>query len=493
MIKYIFLVVLFFTQTSLAARFDIILREIIKYQEFEEEFCAQLDEQIGILAAKGSVDREILHNIRETFQVKKAGGDALIGELHKQAENIFNDSQKAVSLLEFLLEIRFTAFLAAVADSAENCSSSGIRLPVQDDSLLNRRRFDNNFKSSHTKEYHKVLIKNNVKSYQFIVLLIKKIFQSLSVEELSPEAIKLLRCSPQLADVLQGKTNDLGCIDHAGGYLKLMTYMNDFNCDQDFARVFIRQGKKSKTWEKNKKKYDIYWYKNHILVEKKLMPFLGLGMPDGDGIISYCTAYEHGDCQDELLELDYLKPKEPAPFIELPNFFDTVNFAQLDGDDDDMQMEHDITSNHDKVNDHVLAEPDSAEEKLLISKERKNITVPNTEKEFLMPAGIRKFHSLLPVSKYGIHALNDEQQDFINRLFSKDRFQKISYKQFEAFWRQLKGDIIASRGSSHKQLIGPDGDPLFGIYAHGKSQKYGKKTIKYFRAACYYIGCRPWR
>lgn len=114
----------------------------------------------------------------------------------------------------------------------------------------------------------------------------------------------------------------------------------------------------------------------------------------------------------------------------------------------------------------------------------------NNDEDFLYPAGVRKFHNLIPDSNYEKLNLNNKRQKIINKIFDPKASTKISYKEFKNLWISLGCTIIENRKTSHKQLIGPQKEPLFGIYAHGDSQTYGKNTIKYFRAALYYIGAR---
>ena len=108
-----------------------------------------------------------------------------------------------------------------------------------------------------------------------------------------------------------------------------------------------------------------------------------------------------------------------------------------------------------------------------------------------MPSGIRKFHALMPTTSYAIRELDRGDQGFIDDIFHDRRFARITYKEFKRFWENQKGRIITNHGGSHRFLIGPKRDSLFGTYTHGGGQTYTHKTIKYLRAALWYIGCRP--
>ena len=97
----------------------------------------------------------------------------------------------------------------------------------------------------------------------------------------------------------------------------------------------------------------------------------------------------------------------------------------------------------------------------------------------------------MPYSPYEKLNLKNKQQKLIDKIFDSKAFSTVSYGKFKKLWESLDGTIIGDRKTAHKQLIGPKKEALFGVSAHGDSQTYGKNTIKYFRAALYYIGARP--
>ncbi|MDZ4323396.1 MAG: hypothetical protein U1A05_04850 [Alphaproteobacteria bacterium] len=87
--------------------------------------------------------------------------------------------------------------------------------------------------------------------------------------------------------------------------------------------------------------------------------------------------------------------------------------------------------------------------------------------------------------------MKKKDQNFIDSIFDAREFKKITYGDFETFWVKQGGKIEGSHGGSHRLLVGPKRDSLSGTYTHGKGQTYTPKTIKYLRAALWYIGCRP--
>lgn len=470
------LLILFITATSghASSRFGFVLKEIIKFQEFRTEFHESLQQKMNeSLQTIHNLNQEDYARLERANRQTIEKGNEFIQQLYERAINL-SESDKAVSLLEYLLVARFDT-IYETARMAESCSSSAIGLPVQDSSLADKYYNIEKLVPQDRQEFYKFIRENNIYLYQFEVLLIKKIFQALSLEELNPAVIKLLRASPALADILSNKSTKLGCVDDCGGYLKCMVYSNDFDFDETRVIAAIATGKKSRTWEKIKKSYDIYWYESHFIKKERIMPFLGLGMPKDHGLRSSLTDYENGDAED-LPMPDYLLPRE-RPFIEYESFFNTVEFSAFE----------DVAEAEPNPNDHNTALPQDVCKKAPSA----SLETAQQTKEFIYPSGLRKFHNLMPDSPYEERILKPSQQKFINRIFDPKAFSKISFGNFRKFWLKIGGQVIEDRGSAHKQLIGPNNDALVGVSAHSDAQTYGKNTIKYFRAALYYIGCRP--
>jgi hypothetical protein len=350
------------------------------------------------------------------------------------------------------------------------------------------------------KKFNEFIKNANITSYQLIVKLIKKTFQLLSINELSQHAIKLLRASPALWNILQNKTFDLGYSDQSGGYIKAKVYMEHFKCSLGTAvSKTIFGGSCCPKWEKEKKLYDLYLYESHFIPKEKFIESKMLGA-DGSGINYILTDYENREC-DDLPYPDFLKIQHERPFVELPNFFDTFDFDLLS--DEVCRYEEIIPAPVDNNNTNNIEQTDNSEEKSeniidnaepttsndIISDDTKNEIIDN--EDYLAPSGIRKFHNLMPETPYPPLNLKKKHQKFVDRIFNSKTSHTISYGEFRAFWQKMSGTIIEDTSSSHKQLIGPNGDPLYGVSAHNDAHTYGKKTIKYFRAALYYIGCRP--
>ncbi len=471
----IILVFLFMSLSLHAApRFDFILKEIIKFQEFRQEFHETFKLKLKL---KEYEKNGLILSANDAIKLSKsvdntvAAGEKFIDTLYEKAQNISHDSSKAVSLLEFLLEERFD-LLFETAKNAESLSNSPIYIPIQDSSLCEQYYGDKD-----KSEFNQYVKENNIYFYQFKVLLIKKIFQSLQINEFSKNAIKLLRASVQLVDLLTNKTQELGFADNCGGYLKCMIYSNDFKMSSKHAAVAIRNGVKSKTWEKNKKLYDIYWYETHFIAKERINLFKGLGVPKGHGIKYYTTDYEEGLEKDDLPFPDYLKEPIERPFVESESFFATVKFEDFEDDIDILQESN------------LPIEEQHAE--VAVTNDALKDSEKQDKEDFLYPAGVRKFHDLTPYSPYEKLNLKNKQQNLIDKIFDSKAFSTVSYGEFKKLWKSLGGTIIGDRKTAHKQLIGPNKEPLFGVSAHGDSRTYGKNTIKYFRAALYYIGARP--
>ncbi|MDI9638536.1 hypothetical protein QM565_22720 [Geitlerinema splendidum] len=114
------------------------------------------------------------------------------------------------------------------------------------------------------------------------------------------------------------------------------------------------------------------------------------------------------------------------------------------------------------------------------------------------PRGMRSFHAKIPEATPLNHfvSLKGKHQRILDRLFDVTRFSSVRYQDFAALWRSINGpDSIknASSGGSHKALLDQNGKVITGIFAHGESQTFGKRTIKYVRDAFHQIGYGPTR
>jgi hypothetical protein len=117
------------------------------------------------------------------------------------------------------------------------------------------------------------------------------------------------------------------------------------------------------------------------------------------------------------------------------------------------------------------------------------------EKDWILPKGLRVFHSTMFPSPYPEHS-SKTHSDIITRLFNPRQACTVTFKEFHTLWLS-EGGKIDNSGGSHKELIGPDlshtvkGKTLFGIFAHSNNQTYKQRYIKYLQTAVLYIGLRP--
>ena len=111
-------------------------------------------------------------------------------------------------------------------------------------------------------------------------------------------------------------------------------------------------------------------------------------------------------------------------------------------------------------------------------------------KRFVMPRGLRTFHTTMIGKAYPI-IVDPKHQDIIDQLFNLRQQCNTTYDQFKDLWKANGGFIEGKRGS-HRTLQFPINVNLFGIYKpHGSSAGYGKNTVGYLQAAVLYIGLRP--
>lgn len=109
-----------------------------------------------------------------------------------------------------------------------------------------------------------------------------------------------------------------------------------------------------------------------------------------------------------------------------------------------------------------------------------------------LPRGLRLSHQhMLFVETYPVHRAANQHQEIVNRLFCPSQWMNVTFAQFESLWKSEKGKIQSGSGGSHKELIGPRNEKLFGIWAHGNNQTYGSNYIKYLQTAVLYIGLKP--
>ena len=107
--------------------------------------------------------------------------------------------------------------------------------------------------------------------------------------------------------------------------------------------------------------------------------------------------------------------------------------------------------------------------------------------EFVYPRALRISHDkLIQKSQQPIDVEREADLDeFLTRLFNNDA-NNISYDEFKKYWERIGGKIQGeSNGGSHRHLIAPNGQPLWGIFDHGG---FGKRTCPYLQAAFVWAG-----
>ena len=494
---YIFIALLTFsTDSNAVSRFDPILKEIVKFQEFEAETKKYMDE--SFYQNSEMLDSMTLSQ-RNDFEEKKETSinnlETYIDDLYKNVLDIKKNKKTGNDFLEYLLEKHLNQIHERKCLLEQKISLFPI-IPPTDDQLF--KTWSLICKKPIYLKFNELIIKTNIKTYQLNIFLIKKIFQILTIDELSKKTIQLLRSAPMLWPILQNKTFNLGHLDESGGYIKVKIFMEHFKCSIEKALSFITFGPSCPAWEKKKKLYNVYWYESHFIPKKRFIESKNLGA-DGSGIIYTLTDYEAGEC-DDLPYPDFLKVQPERPFIESERFFDTFNFDTFNDEINEFEetpvlsTEANLSSeniiNIIDINNIINSSESTPSESVSNDTIENNIT-SDSDNDYLLPSGIRKFHNLMPEAPYPPISLKRKDQKFVDKIFNSKTSHTISYGEFKKFWNKMNGQIIEDTGSSHKHLIGPKGDSLYGVAAHNDAHTYGKKTIKYFRAALYYIGCRP--
>jgi hypothetical protein len=112
-------------------------------------------------------------------------------------------------------------------------------------------------------------------------------------------------------------------------------------------------------------------------------------------------------------------------------------------------------------------------------------------RDWVLPRGLRSFHSQMLTYQYPRQTLNNQYQDTVDRLFDAQQQCNVNFREFKTLWKAVEGQIISNHGGSHRELIGPRQEKLFGIFAHSDSQTYGNGYVKYLQTAALYVGLRP--
>lgn len=431
---------------------------------------------------------------------------------------------------ETLLESRLQYLSNRTRRAVNSCRKKDFLLPSDPYCFEYMRQYQLKSSNAASNEYANA---RNVQRYQFINLLCSILYKILRRDELSAETVKLLRASPQLWRLLKGETNDLGHPDEAGGFAIVKAYLqHPFRGNEGLggkwglnplekAVTRIKNKVICPLWEQEKLFNDSALYEAHVEKKTHFFRFRGLGCPPEQGITRELTLFELGEWKQELPYPSFLQPVPQAIEVEEvitlkePSFFETFSFEQLEEKEEELTIQDELSSQSvlssslaqssqtSAMNEEIIAEPTVEQiASYLETSTSSQLTTSSTvlpvppastscSFDFIMPSGIRKFHALMPETSYPIQQLSYDDQDFVNQIFDGRRFRTITFKEFKLFWERQKGSIAESHGGSHKLLIGPKGDSLFGTYAHGGGQTYTPKTIKYLQAALWYIGCRP--
>lgn len=464
-------------------RFMPIFRKIVQFQEFlsTPELSTDDIEKTNLSAhskkeAKKAHQATIDNDINLADQLLEIGEMLIDGKLI--ADQFFRDT---------LLKTRLQYLSNRTQWAIDTCQEKKLILPSDPYCFDHMQKFK---LKSDNKKFNKIARARNVQRYQFLNLLTSSMFKILRRDELSEETVKLLRVSPQLWPLLKGETHDLGHPDEAGGFAIVSAYLqHPFKKGQGLRhderrltalkRVATRINKNvhCPLWETRKPLNDGYLYRTHYPILS--LPEVVLPLPYPAFLQSTTHSAE----------------KEEVTFPQEPSFFDTFPFEKFDDAEEEISVPSPLEEKSESIEEpSVFADRSgpscySAPPPTFIASSF--TSTPSCSTDFIMPSGIRKFHDLIPLSPYADRELDKSDQSFIDKIFDVRGFKNITYGEFKAFWTRQGGKIVGSHGGSHRRLVGPKGDSLSGTYTHGRGQTYTPKTIKYLRAALWYIGCRP--
>lgn len=463
-------------------RFMPIFRKIVQFQEFlsTSELSADVIEKANLSAyskeeAKKAHQVTIDNDINLADQLLEIGEMLLDGKL--TADQFFRDT---------LLKTRLQYLSNRTQSAIDTCQRKKLILPSDPYCFDHMQNFQ---LKSDNKKFNKIARARNVQRYQFLNLLCSSMFNILRRDELSEETVKLLRVSPQLWPLLKSETYDLGHPDEAGGFAIVSAYLqHPFKEGQGLrhderrttslnkAAKRIERNVRCPLWEKNKLLNDAYLYRTY---------YSTLSLPEAELPLPYPAFLQPTSHSTEIEEVVF--PHEPS-------FFETFPFEKFDEPEEEIPVPSPLEGQSEsaegpsRVADSSGPSCSFAPPTSIVSS---SSSMPSSSSDFIMPSGIRKFHDLIPLSPYADRELDKSDQSFIDKIFDVRGFKNITYGDFEVFWIRQGGKIVGSHGGSHRRLVGSKGDCLSGTYTHGRGQTYTPKTIKYLRAALWYIGCRP--
>jgi hypothetical protein len=181
---------LFFANPSYTvSRFDPLLKEIIKFQEFEDDAKENMEEIYKNLFSTNLMDKNTFYRIQMENENFQKIINEKIEEIYNNLTELKNEKITANEFLIFLIKLRFEA-LVNRAHNLENTYLCDTTPPI-DENLYNLwNGVDQKFIDKHKKmgidiekkikqdnALNSEVRKNYTKSYQFIISLIKKPFK----------------------------------------------------------------------------------------------------------------------------------------------------------------------------------------------------------------------------------------------------------------------------------------------------------------------------
>lgn len=470
------------TEVDSRTRFMPVFRKIVQFQEFlSSPHCSANDLDEADLSSHSKKSAKKAHQASIDSDLKSADRFLEIGE--KLLDGTLTGDQ---FFRETLLETRLQYLSNRTERAIKSCKQEDFLIPSDPYCLKVMKKCQ--IKSSNA-QFNKAATSRNVQRYQFLNLLCSSMFKTLRRDELSEETVKLLRVSPQLWPLLKGETHGLGHPDQAGGFAIVNAYLqHPFKAGEGLRRderrltslsraaTRIERNVRCPLWEKNKLLNDEYLYRSYSST---------LSLPEVELPLPYPSFLQPSSHSTEAEELAF--PQEPS-------FFDVFPFERLDDIEEEVSVPSSLEGQNESIERPFISVDSSGPSfspELPTPIASSSSSTQNSSPDFIMPSGVRKFHDLIPSSSYEMRELNKKDQSFIDSVFDAREFKKITYGDFETFWIKQGGKVVASHGGSHRLLLGPKRDSLTGTYTHGRGQTYTPKTIKYLRAALWYIGCRP--
>ena len=392
-----------------------------------------------------------------------------------------------------------------------------------------------------------VLLESLKLNWDFHQLLVKHVFHAIEDPlSLSLKTKTLLQLSPSLWDLLTYKTYDLGDPDEVSGY-GAFWWIKD-HLDEDSSEEICQNPvvKAAYLYQKIVIEHRLHFTPTQLRRYQRLLPTLDGELyrayvdryiekkePDlmlgrkGNTFTILKTPLETGLLGSELLkEPEFLFGKKEESFLptssthhqtgkpqkkllkpKLPPFNSSHSISQVMTTKSEEEKEVQIQAStipetepakepvkekeiQTIVAEEILDQSDEEEDQNslqnLVGQETPHLQYQH---DFVFPRGIRIFHPEatgkdIPV----VSNPNTRVQTFVNRLFDETQLNHITFADFEKNWERIGGQIIKNRGGSHRQLLAPDGTPLWGTFDHGG---FGKQTIGYLQAAFWLQGYKP--